>query len=108
MAALGPLTLALCARGDTMSKVVLKGVIIVPSEDLSAVKKELINHQDLTRNESGCLVFEVTQSENSLNRFDVYEEFMDKAAFEAHQARVKNSYWGKVAVNVERHYEIFE
>jgi autoinducer 2-degrading protein len=98
----------LCAIGDTMPKVVLKGFIIVPSEDLSAVKKALINHQDLTRNESGCLVFDVTQSENNLNRFDVYEEFIDKCAFEMHQSRVENSYWGEVSGNVERHYEIFK
>ncbi|EPR4995117.1 putative quinol monooxygenase, partial [Vibrio navarrensis] len=41
-------------------------------------------------------------------RFDVYEEFVDKVAFEQHQKRVKASRWGKVTVSVERHYEIFE
>jgi len=89
-----------------MSKVALKGFIIVPSEDLVAVQEELINHQELTRSESGCLVFIVTQSENNPNRFDVYEEFIDKAAFEKHQLRVKSSYWGEVSANVERHYEV--
>ena len=91
-----------------MSKVILKGFIIVPAEDLAAVEEELINHKNLTLNESGCLVFEVTQSESIPNRFDVYEEFINKTAFESHQQRVKDSYWGEVTVNVERHYEIFE
>lgn len=91
-----------------MSKVILKGFIIVPAEDLAAVKEELINHKKLTLNELGCLVFEVTQSERIPNRFDVYEEFINKTAFESHQKRVNNSYWGEVTVNVERHYEIFE
>ena len=91
-----------------MSKVILKGFIIVPVEDLAVVKEELTNHRNLTHNESGCLVFDVTQSEINPNRFDVYEEFVNKAAFESHQKRVKDSYWGEVTVNVERHYEIFE
>jgi len=91
-----------------MNKVILKGFIIVPTADLSAIKKALISHKELTRNEPGCLMFNVTQSEINLNRFDVYEEFINKAAFEQHQDRVKNSAWGKAAANVERHYEIFE
>ncbi|MBJ7550891.1 hypothetical protein [Marinomonas ostreistagni] len=45
--------------------------------------------------------------ENPLG-FDVYEVFADKESFELHQQRVKASNWGKVTVNVERHYELFE
>nr|WP_319552276.1 antibiotic biosynthesis monooxygenase [uncultured Vibrio sp.] len=89
-----------------MSKVILKGYILVPESKLQVVKKELENHTRLTLLEAGCITFRVIQSaENSL-RFDVYEEFVDEAAFEAHQVRVKESHWGKVTKNVERHYEI--
>ena len=91
-----------------MKKVILKGFIIVPTADLSAVKKALTSHKELTRNEPGCLMFNVTQSEINLNRFDVYEEFINKAAFEHHQIRVKDSAWGKASANVQRYYEIFE
>jgi len=91
-----------------MKKVILKGFIIVPTADLPAVKQALISHKELTRNEPGCLVFNVMPSEINLNRFDVYEEFINKAAFEQHQARVKGSAWAKATVNVQRHYEIFE
>ncbi|WP_372378958.1 putative quinol monooxygenase [Vibrio natriegens] len=89
-----------------MSKVILKGHILVPEPELQLVKQELEKHTRLTLQEAGCITFRVTQSaENSL-RFDVYEEFVDEAAFEAHQVRVKESHWGKVTNNVERHYEI--
>ncbi|AZZ92318.1 antibiotic biosynthesis monooxygenase [Hahella sp. KA22] len=91
-----------------MSKVILKGYIIVPHEDLSVVEQALSTHIQLTLAEAGCLVFQVTQHDRDPNRFDVYEEFVDRAAFNAHQARVKNSHWGGVTLNVARHYEICE
>lgn len=91
-----------------MSKVILKGFIIVPPQDLSSVTEALIEHRNLTHKEAGCLVFEVNQSDIDPHRFDVYEEFINRSAFEFHQHRVKHSCWGSVSVNVERHYEIYE
>ncbi|MGF1907854.1 antibiotic biosynthesis monooxygenase [Vibrio kasasachensis] len=91
-----------------MAKVTLQGFILVPENELEAVKNELINHKRLTLEEAGCLTFSVTESPNNPCCFDVYEEFESKLAFEAHQTRVQSSYWGKVTVNVERYYEIFE
>jgi len=89
-----------------VSKVVLTGYIIVPDADLFAVKNELPNHIKLTTAEQGCLRFEVSLDQTSSNRFNVYEEFVDKKSFEQHQLRVKNSDWGRVTVNVERYYQI--
>ncbi|MBA2082277.1 putative quinol monooxygenase [Aeromonas veronii] len=89
-----------------MRKVILKGFIIVPFIDLSLVTFELKRHIQLTRAETGCLIFEVTQDPLNPCRFDVYEEFVDEAAFQAHQARVKSSRWGEITVNVERHYTV--
>ncbi|UBR44449.1 putative quinol monooxygenase [Aeromonas veronii] len=89
-----------------MGVVILNGFIIVPPNDLAAVKDELDNHIQLTRAETGCLIFKVTQDPLNPCRFDVYEEFVDEAAFQAHQARVKSSRWGKITVNVERHYTV--
>lgn len=91
-----------------MSKVILRGFILVPESDLDVVKRELVTHKRLTLQESGCLMFEVTQDSDNPCKFDVYEEFTDKASFEQHQQRVKASYWGDVTRNVERHYEIVE
>jgi len=89
-----------------MSKIILKGYILVPEIDLLAVKNELPSHIDHTRNEAGCLVFEVSQDQENTMRFNVYEEFSNKKAFSAHQERVSKSKWGEVTANVERHYEI--
>ncbi|MCP8690036.1 putative quinol monooxygenase, partial [Marinobacterium sedimentorum] len=97
-----------CVIGVFMQNVILKGFILVQDMDLDTVKLELPLHCELTRKEPGCLVFEVTPNESNQNRFDVYEEFSSKAAFEAHQARVKSSRWGQVTTNVERHYDIVE
>ncbi|WP_217514480.1 putative quinol monooxygenase [Vibrio metschnikovii] len=91
-----------------MSKVTLKGFILVPESDLELVKNELVNHKRLTLEEIGCITFSVTENSENPLPFDVYEEFTDKAAFEHHQKRVKASNWGKVTVNAERYYEIFE
>ncbi|MFQ2084661.1 putative quinol monooxygenase [Aeromonas veronii] len=89
-----------------MKEIILKGFILVSQNDLMAVKDELDNHIQLTRAETGCLIFEVTQDPLNPCRFDVYEEFVDKVAFQAHQARVKSSRWGEITVNVERHYTV--
>lgn len=88
-----------------MSKVILSGYIIVPDNDLVSVKQALEKHAQLTLEEAGCLVFEVVKDASDPNRFTVYEEFIDQAAFEHHQARVRVSHWGEVTMNVERHYK---
>ncbi|MFD1383962.1 putative quinol monooxygenase [Rhodanobacter aciditrophus] len=89
-----------------MSKVILQGHIIVPSHVLDDVLEELPTHIALTRKEVGCLVFNVNQSDNYPLRFNVYEEFANSQAFEAHQARVKASRWGKITQQVERCYQV--
>ncbi|WP_429104892.1 putative quinol monooxygenase [Aeromonas allosaccharophila] len=91
-----------------MTQVILEGFIVVPANDLTAVKNELDNHIQLTRSETGCLIFKVNQDPLNPCRFDVYEEFVDEAAFQAHQARVKSSRWGEITVNVERFYTVTE
>ena len=86
----------------------LNGYIIVPADDLDAVLAELPNHISLTRQEPGCISFQVVQSTENPHRFDVAEEFVDRLSFEQHQARVGQSYWGEVTQRVERHYQIDE
>ncbi|MBR9872765.1 MAG: antibiotic biosynthesis monooxygenase [Vibrionaceae bacterium] len=89
-----------------MSKVILKGYILVPEPELALIKSELESHTGLTLQEPGCITFRVTENAENPLRFDVYEEFINEDAFEAHQKRVKESHWGKVTINVERHYGI--
>lgn len=40
-----------------MPKVILKGFILVPEEELETVKSALPIHMRLTKSEAGCLVF---------------------------------------------------
>ncbi|WP_112477911.1 putative quinol monooxygenase [Vibrio variabilis] len=89
-----------------MPKTILKGYIEVPEDELSVVIKALHQHKALTHAEPGCLVFTVEQDVNEPTRFSVYEEFVDKAAFEHHQARVADSDWGRVTGNVKRFYTV--
>lgn len=91
-----------------MGKVILSGYIVVPDEDLESVKEQLPQHIALTRDEPGCLVFDVQLDGDSNNRYNVYEEFRDMSAFELHQERVKCSSWGEVTKNVSRHYTVSE
>lgn len=87
-------------------KVVLKGFMAVSADDLDSVRAHLDTHIQLTRAESGCITFHVAQRAGNGLIFDVYEEFVDEAAYFSHQERVKTSSWGNVARNVERHYEV--
>ncbi|SIQ16585.1 putative quinol monooxygenase [Marinobacterium stanieri] len=91
-----------------MSEVTLKGFILVAKDELTVVKHALGRHTQLTREEPGCIQFDVTQSQENPCRFEVFEVFKNKEAFEHHQARVQSSDWGRLTVNVERHYEVFE
>ncbi|MGB3614097.1 MAG: antibiotic biosynthesis monooxygenase [Elainellaceae cyanobacterium] len=91
-----------------MAKVTLSGFIVVPESDIETVRSELPNHIKLTREEPGCISFNVQQSDSEPARFDVIEEFESREAFEHHQRRVKASLWGDVTINVERHYEVRE
>ncbi|MDN3611656.1 putative quinol monooxygenase [Vibrio ostreicida] len=91
-----------------MKKIVLSGHIDVLENELAVITQALEAHRVLTRQEPGCILFEVTQCQTHSTRFHVYEEFIDRQAFESHQARVKASYWGQVTENVSRCYRIEE
>lgn len=91
-----------------MTKVLLKGYVIARDKDIPRIEAELPKHIELTLQEKGCIAFQVSQDTDNKNRFDVYEEFTDKKAFEAHQARAKASSWGQVSQNLERHYHVME
>lgn len=89
-----------------MSKVILRGYILVLPAERDQIKAALATHIQLTQAEPGCLVFSVVESAINECRFDVYEEFIDDAAFEFHQQRVQQSAWGALSKNVERCYQI--
>ena len=86
----------------------LTGHIEITDSDLEAVLKHLPQHIAATRAESGCLKFEVVQRTDYPLIFDVDELFVDKAAFDAHQKRVRASDWGSVTAGAKRHYQVTE
>jgi len=91
-----------------MKKIIVQGYILVPATILSDIEQELPVHIKNTRQETGCLTFEVTQNINQTTRFEVYEEFENQQAFDLHQNRVNISRWGELAKDAERHYTIRE
>ncbi len=86
--------------------VTLTGHITVPPERLDAIRIALQEHIRLTRAEPGCISFNVTENPDHPGRFDVAEDFTDPVAFEAHQARVKASNWGRISAGFPRDYTI--
>ena len=89
-----------------MTKVTLNGYIIVPDSQLELIQAALTVHIALTRREKGCLVFEVSQDPQNINKFNVYEEFIDQLAFSAHQVRVAESDWGAASKHLVRDYQV--
>lgn len=86
--------------------VILTGHIDVPEERRAAVAAALPEHVRLTRAEPGCLFFEVEPDGAVSGRYRVSERFADRTAFEAHQARVRGSDWGRISEGIPRSYHI--
>ena len=82
----------------------LEGHIDVPVDRLEAVSIALLEHIRLTREEPGCLFFNVDPCPDVEGRFLVSEAFVDEAAFNAHQDRAKGSEWAKVTEGIERDF----
>lgn len=86
--------------------VILSGYLEVPDCDLELVKEHLPTHIILSRAESGCISFDVRIDPENPNRYLVNEEFTTQASFDAHQARVKQSDWGRATAHLKRKYKI--
>jgi len=89
-----------------MTKVTVTGTLTVDESELTEIRSALNVHMELTRAEPGCIVFEVVDDPEQIGRFNVYEEFVDRNAFEKHQARTNDSDWAIASRNVERSFEI--
>ena len=91
-----------------MGKVILTGYVIVPEGEIDILKPAIAEHIKFTLAEPGCLEFSLTQSKDEPLKYSLYEEFVDRAAFELHQTRTKASKWANLSKNVERHFSILE
>lgn len=74
-------------------------------EEAERVVAALPEHIALTREEPGCISFEVTRTDDPLI-WAVAEEFTDPAAFEAHQARAGASPWAQQTRGIARDYTV--
>ena len=90
------------------AKLELRGHIDVPPERQSEIRAALEEHIRLTREEPGCLCFEVSPDKSRSGRYIVHEIFRSRADFEAHQTRTKASAWGRASAGIARHYSIRE
>ena len=86
----------------------LQGYIDVSSERMPAILPALKEHITLSRAENGCISFNVTPCPDVAGRFLVDETFSNQATFDAHQARVKASDWGRISAGIPREYTIKE
>ncbi len=91
-----------------MTKIQLIGYMDVPADRHDAVAAALPRHIELTRLEPGCLSFDVTPDDSVTGRFNVRETFVTRAAFDAHQARMKSSPWAEITKGIPREYNITE
>lgn len=86
--------------------VILTGTLRCRDAADTALVAELIGtHVALTRAEAGCVSFNVAQTDDPLI-WQVDEEFVDAAAFEAHQARAKASEWGQRSAAIPRDFKV--
>lgn len=86
----------------------LNGILkCADAAELDLIRRYLPEHIRLTRAEPGCLSFAVVQSDDPLI-WQVAEQFVDRAAFEAHQARTRASAWGRATAGIVREFEVRE
>lgn len=86
----------------------LSGRLICADEtEAELVRSLLPTHIKLTLAERGCLCFQVLETADPLI-WSVFEQFSDRDAFDAHQARVKASDWGRESAHIKRDYTVTE
>ena len=82
-------------------------LICANAAEAEIVRRALPAHVAATRAEPGCLSFDVVPAEDPLV-WTVTETFADRAAFDAHQARTRNSEWGRETARIARDYSVTE
>lgn len=86
--------------------IVLTGQLVcADTREAAVVRHRLAEHIALTRAESGCLRFIVEPTGDPLV-WAVQERFVDQAAFDSHQSRVRASEWGRATAGITREYTV--
>ncbi len=84
--------------------VALTGTIVIPQDIQDDLLPLLAQHKTLTRQEPGCLKFEVTQDVDDETLFHVDELFADEAAFAHHQSAGAARPWGAASKDLTRDF----
>ncbi|QFU08971.1 Antibiotic biosynthesis monooxygenase [Rhodobacteraceae bacterium THAF1] len=85
-----------------MPELSVNGRLICRTEaEADAVRIHLPDHIAATRNEPGCLSFEITQTDDPLV-WAIAERFTDRAAFQAHQDRTATTEWARATAGIPR------
>ena len=86
----------------------LRGQLICMTEDeAQAVRLHLAAHLALSRAEPGCLTFDVSPGDDPMV-WEVMEAFRDRASFDAHQARTRDSVWFAATRGILRDFKMEE
>lgn len=64
-------------------------------------------HEAATRAEAGCISFRIDDTDDPMI-FDVTESFRDRAAFDAHQSRTRDSAWFAATRGILRDFRVEE
>lgn len=75
------------------------------ADEAATVAAKAPDHIRLTRAEPGCLSFDIVVTDDPLV-WAVDETFRDRAAFDAHQARTRDSAWFAATRGILRDFRI--
>lgn len=92
----------------TQGKVIARGTIRCAEGELAVIAPAIAEHVRLSRAEPGCIAFDITATAHDPCLFAVVEEFIDRAAFEAHTARTRASDWWRVSQHLPRDIRVFD
>ncbi|MEN9410722.1 MAG: hypothetical protein RL216_2696 [Pseudomonadota bacterium] len=82
-------------------------LVCMSEEERAAVLLHRAGHEAATRAEPGCLSFRIDDTDDPLI-FDVTESFRDRPAFDAHQARTRDSAWFAATRSILRDFRVEE
>lgn len=88
--------------------IIITGTITCDPDDLDLLLAALPEHVALSRAELGCLAFTIEQSSDDPLIFNVGERFCDRAAFDAHGARSRDSAWWEKTRHIPRDLTVTE
>ena len=80
-------------------------LICADAAQAALVRLYLPDHIRLSRAEPGCLSFDVVATSDPLV-WQVDESFTDRAAFDAHQTRTRESRWFRETAPIRREFQI--